>query len=162
MRIALIVAMANDGVLGANQGLPWRLSADLQYFKSVTMGKPIIMGRKTYESIGRPLPGRQNIVVTRNANYQAPGCLVATSLDTALTAAHPTAEVMVIGGAQLYKQCLDRAVRIYLTEVHADVSGDTFLEDFDRSKWKELSRERYAKDEKNEYDYSFVVLDRDN
>lgn len=152
--------MAKGGVIGVSQGLPWRLSADLKHFKSVTMGKPIVMGRKTFESIGRALPGRQNIVVTRNPSYAATGCLVVTSLETALEAVCLATEVMVIGGAQLYRQSLSWADRIYLTEVHADVPGDTFFEDLDLSRWKEISRQRYVMDEKNEYDYSFVVLDR--
>ena len=160
MKISLIAAMADNGVIGRNNRLPWRLSADLQRFKALTMGKPIVMGRKTWESIGRPLPGRTNIVVTRDVGYRAEGCVVVHSVDQALEVAAGSDEVMVIGGANLYQQLLDRADRLYLTQVRADVEGDAWFPEFDRAQWREVERESHSRDEKNEYDYAFVTLER--
>ena len=159
-RIALIAAMAENGVIGRENRLPWRLPADLRRFKSVTMGKPVIMGRKTYESIGKPLPGRSNIVVTRDPDYRAPGCQVVHSLEQALEAGAGHAEVMVIGGAELYRQALGRAQRMYLTLVRAEVEGDTLFPDIEPQQWRELERESHRADEKNQYDYDFVILQR--
>jgi dihydrofolate reductase len=159
-RIALIAAMAENRVIGRENGLPWRLPADLRRFKSVTMGKPVIMGRKTYESIGKPLPGRSNIVVTRDADYRAPGCQVVHSLEQALEAGAGHTEVMVIGGAELYRQALGRAERMYLTLVRAEVEGDTLFPDIEPQQWRELERESHRADEKNQYDYDFVILQR--
>ena len=159
-KVSLIVAMAGNRVIGRKNRLPWRLPADLQRFKALTMGKPIVMGRKTWESIGRPLPGRTNIVVTRDVGYQAEGCVVVHSVDQALEVAAGTDEVMVIGGANLYKQLLDRADRLYLTHVMADIEGDTWFPEFDIAQWKELERESHSSDEKNEFDYEFVTLER--
>ena len=159
-RIALIAAMAENGVIGRENRLPWRLPADLRRFKSVTMGKPVIMGRKTYESIGKPLPGRSNIVVTRDPDYRAPGCQVVHSLEQALEAGAGHTEVMVIGGAELYRQALGRAQRMYLTLVRAEVEGDTLFPDIEPQQWRELERESHRADEKNQYDYDFVILQR--
>jgi dihydrofolate reductase len=159
-RLALIAALADNRVIGRDNRLPWRLSADLRHFKTVTMGKPVIMGRNTYESIGKPLPGRSNIVLTRDPHYQAPGCQVVHSLDQALEAAAGHAEVMVIGGAQLYRQAIDRAKRLYLTRVKADVEGDTLFPEFDPAQWRELDRESHRADDKNEHDYEFITLER--
>ncbi len=160
MRIALIAALARNRVIGRDNQLPWRLSADLQHFKALTMGKPIVMGRKTYESIGKPLPGRTNIVVTRDENYNAEGCVVVHSIDEALQAADGADEVMIMGGANLYSQLLPRADRLYLTEVQADVPGDAWFPELVASEWQELERESHPADEKNEFDYDFVVLAR--
>jgi dihydrofolate reductase len=160
MKLSLIVAMDQKGVIGINNALPWRLSADLKYFKSVTMGKPIIMGRKTHESIGKPLPGRRNIIISRNQDYSAAGCEVCHSLAEALTHCAGEPEVVVIGGRDIFIAAIDRADRIYLTEVHADVLGDTFFPVFDRLQWHEVERQKFPADEKNEYPHSFVVLDR--
>jgi dihydrofolate reductase len=160
MHISLIAAMARNRVIGLDNQLPWRLSADLQRFKALTMGKPIVMGRKTYESIGKPLPGRTNIVVTRDTGYSADGCRVVHSIDEALLAAGDCDEVMIMGGADLYSQMLPRADRLYLTEVQADVSGDARFPGFDKAQWQELERESHRADEKNEFDYDFVVLAR--
>jgi dihydrofolate reductase len=160
MRLSLIAAVAANGVIGHNNRIPWRLPADLRWFKSVTLGSPIIMGRKTYESIGKPLPGRHNIVVTRDVTYQAPGCTVVHSLAEALTAADGADEVFIIGGAELYAQTLPIADRFYLTEVDAAVAGDTFFPAWDRSQWRELARESHAADDKNPYAYTFVTLAR--
>ena len=160
MRLALIAAMAGNRVIGRANQLPWRLSADLRHFKALTMGKPVIMGRNTYESIGKPLPGRSNIVVTRDARYRAPGCQVVHSLEQALQAAAGHAEVLVIGGAELYRQTLQRADRLYLTLVKAEVQGDVLFPELDWSRWRELQRESHRADASNEYDYDFVVLER--
>ena len=154
--------MDDNGVIGADGQLPWRLPADLKHFREMTMGKPIIMGRKTHESIGRPLPGRENIVLTRNKGYQAEGCTVLHDLAELYAYCRYQDEVMVMGGADLYKQFLGRAELIYLTEVHARVHGDTYFPHYDPDVWEEVSREDYKADEKNEYDYSFVVLKRDS
>lgn len=160
MRVSLVVAMAENRVIGRDNALPWHLPADLRFFKNLTLGKPIIMGRKTYESIGRPLPGRQNIVLTRDDNFKAPGCDIRSSLEQAMLAAGDAGEVMIIGGAALYDAVLDTADRIYLTEVHSDIQGDTWFPELDPSHWTEISRERHFADERNSMDYSFVTLDR--
>ena len=162
MTVALIVAVAENGVIGREGGLPWRLSGDLRYFKSITMGKPIIMGRKTFQSIGHPLSGRPNLVVSRNPGFSFEGVDVFDGLEAAVVHAKDMAgtEVMVIGGAGLYKAALPIASRIYLTEVHVAVAGDVALPPFDRLCWVETSRERHPAGEKDDYDYSFVILDR--
>ncbi len=153
--------MARNGVIGKNNTLPWRLPADLRYFRQLTTGHPIIMGRKNYEDIGKPLPGRTNIVVTRQGAYTAPGCIVVNSIEQALMAAAAADEVFVIGGADIYRQTLNAADRLYITEIDADIDGDTFFPEFDRSRWREVRRERHAADELNPYPYSFVLLERD-
>ena len=166
MRLALIVAAAENGVIGRDNKLPWHLPEDLGYFKRVTMGKPIVMGRKTYESIGRPLPGRTNIVITRNPEWQAEGVRALPDLEAALALAEEIAlidgaeELMVIGGAEIYAAALPLAERLYLTRVHADVPGDAWLPDIDWSQWQELGRERHSASEANPYDYSFLVYGR--
>jgi dihydrofolate reductase len=160
MIISIIVAMDDNGVIGAGGTLPWHLSSDLKHFKSITMGKPIVMGRKTYESIERPLPGRENIIVTRDKNYIAEGCIVLHSLDAVYAHCCNNDEIMIMGGADLYTKTLDKASRIYMTEVHTDVNGDVFFPKFNRSQWKEIECEDHLADDKNEYDYSFVVLER--
>lgn len=152
--------MDRDGVIGRDGGLPWHLPADLQHFRRVTMGKPIVMGRKTHESIGRPLPGRENIVVSRTPGYQAPGCRVVSSLAEARASSRSASEIMVIGGAALYREALPLAKCVYLTEVHADVEGDVCFPPLDRTQWRELEREDRAADERNAYPYSFVLLVR--
>lgn len=165
-RVALIVAVAANNVIGRNNALPWHLPEDLRYFKQVTLGKPVVMGRKTFESIGRPLPGRTNIVVTRNARFSAPGIEVAGSLDAALAAAERVAcrdgvaEVMVIGGAKIYAAALPRAQRLYITEVHARVDGDALLPEIDWRQWQEVSREHHAASAPDAYAYSFVRYER--
>jgi dihydrofolate reductase len=166
IRLALIVAAAENGVIGRNNALPWYLPEDLRYFKRVTMGKPIIMGRKTFESIGKPLPGRANIVITHNAGYQAQGVSVVHSLAEALELARHIArldggeEVVVIGGADIYRAALPHADRIYLTEVHASVEGDAVLPAIDWTRWREACREHHAAQTPNDYDYSFVCYER--
>ena len=165
-RIALVVAVAENGVIGRQGGLAWQLSSDLKFFRAITMNKPLIMGRKTFESIGRPLDGRDNIVITRNTAFEAPGVLVAANLEDALELAHAKArdrsadEISIIGGAQIYELTLPRADRIYLTEVHASPEGDTFFPKIDSAQWRETSRERHSAGPKDSADYSFVILER--
>jgi len=166
VRIALVVARADNGVIGKDGKLPWHISADLQFFKRITVGKPVIMGRKTYESIGRPLPRRTNIVITRDEHWQAAGVLTATDVASAFALAyedtHRTGgdEIMVIGGAEIYRQTVARAHRIYLTEVHDAVDGDTVLDLDLASGWREISRERHEPEQADAPAFSFVVLDR--
>jgi dihydrofolate reductase len=166
MKLSLICAMAENRVIGRNNSLPWHLSEDLKYFKRVTMGSPIIMGRKTWESIGRPLPGRSNIVVTRNKDYQAEGAKVVESLPAAISLAESIAlidgseEAFVIGGAELYRLAMPEADCFHLTRVHAEVEGDTRLDEFDESRWQEVWREEYMSSETNPYDYSICKLER--
>ena len=158
--ISLIYASDAQGLIGRDNDLPWRLPADLRHFKRTTMGKPLVMGRKTHESIGRPLPGRLNIVVTRQLDYDAPGCTVVHSIDAAREAAAGAEEVMVIGGADIYRLFLPVADRLYHTEVDGTFDGDVFFPDFDRSEWTEVSREAHAADDRNPTAYAFVVWER--
>ena len=165
--VAMIVAMAQNNVIGQNNQLPWRIPADLKYFKSVTMGKPMVMGRKTFESIGKPLPGRTTIVVTTNRRFNFDGVLVAHSVDEALRMAGKVAiggganEIMVVGGAQLYLECLPVVDRLYLTEIKATVDGDAYFPSLGSfSDWRLESRDDFPKDEQNEHPYSFVVYSR--
>jgi dihydrofolate reductase len=166
MKLSLICAMAENRVIGRNNSLPWHLSEDLKYFKRVTMGSPIIMGRKTWESIGRPLPGRSNIVVTRNKDYQAEGAKMVESLPAAISLAESIAlidgseEAFVIGGAELYRLALPEADCFHLTRVHAEVEGDTRLDDFDESRWQEVWRQDFERNETNPYNYSICKLER--
>ncbi|MDH3429595.1 MAG: type 3 dihydrofolate reductase [Gammaproteobacteria bacterium] len=158
--ISLIVAASSNNVIGANGKLPWRLSGDLQRFKALTLGKPIVMGRLTYESIGRPLPGRQNIVITRQADYEAEGCDVVPSVEAALAAAGSAEEIVIIGGGHIYREFLPRADRIYLTRVQAEIEGDAFFPPLADDQWCETEREASVADESNDYDVVFLVLDR--
>lgn len=166
MRIALIWAMARNGVIGRDNKLPWYLPEDLKYFKRVTTGKPVIMGRKTYDSIGRPLPNRTNIVVTRDASLALPGVKVVTSLEEALDLARAESvisdveEVIVMGGAEIYAQALPQADRLYVTLVHAEVEGDAVFPPIDLDEYQELAREDFNAEGPNPYDYSFVVYER--
>ena len=166
MRLSLIVAMAQNGVIGRDNDLPWRLPADLKQFKSTTMGKPLIMGRNTHESIGRALPGRVNIVVTRNKTLTFKGCEVVHSLADAIEsassacAASDSDEAFIIGGAQLYQQAIEAADRLYLTQVQAQVDGDTWFPEFDRSQWVLSQQTDFLADDANTYDYSFLLLER--
>lgn len=159
-RLVAVLAVADNGVIGRDNGLPWRLPADLRHFKALTLGKPVLMGRRTFESLGRPLPGRHNLVLTRDPGWSAGGVTVVGSLDEALALAAGHDELMVIGGAELYRLCWARLARIELTRVHAAPQGDTRLEGVDWTGWRETSVERHAADERNEFDYSFVTLKR--
>ena len=166
MKLSLVWAMAQNRVIGRNNNLPWYLPEDLKYFKRITMGKPIIMGRKTFESIGKPLPGRANIVITRNPDFAIEGVKVVNSLDAAITLCKSIGEIdgvdeaMVIGGAQIYKLALPSADRLYLTEVHSEVKGDAYFPEFDRSTWKVTAHEDFEASDPNPYNYSFLVLDK--
>lgn len=167
MRKALIVAMAQNRVIGRNNALPWYLPGDLRYFKQATMGKPILMGRKTFESIGRPLPGRLNVVITRDPEWEAPtGVVAEQSLEAAYRRAEAQAEleggdeIMIIGGGQIYADALPDIDRMYVTQVHADVDGDAWFPEVDWAQWEELGREDFSASENNPYDYSFVVYQR--
>ena len=159
-RLSLIVAMAKNRVIGINNTLPWHLPADLKHFKALTMGHHIVMGRKTYESIGKPLPGRTSVVVTRNADYSAPGVTVVDSLAAAIKACANDEEIFVIGGAEIFRQAIHIAQRIYLTEIDADIAGDTYFTELDQKEWHEINRTRYDPDERNKYPYHFVTYCR--
>ena len=159
-RLSIIAAMANDRVIGRQNRLPWHLPADLQHFKRVTMGKPMIMGRKTWESLPGLLPGRRHIVVTRDPGYQAKGAELAHSLEQAIAMAGAVDEIMVVGGAELYRQALDRADRVYLTEIDLEVEGDAWFPEFDQSTWRETERQAHSADDQNHWPYAFVILDR--
>ncbi len=161
MTISLIVAMSQNRVIGKDGGLPWRLSADLRRFKQLTMGHHIVMGRKTFESIGRILPGRTMVIITRQADFDAHGALVANSLDEALQLSSGDDEVFIIGGAEIYRQALSLVDRIYMTQVKATVDGDTYLE-LDLEDWTETSNETHCQDDKNEFDFSFNIYERNN
>lgn len=164
--LSAMVAVSENQVIGVDNGLPWRLSNDLQWFKKVTMGKPIIMGRKTFKSLPGMLPGRPHIVITRDLDFSVKGAIIAHSLEDALSvgrdAAHRTGahEMVIIGGAEIYRQALEKLDMIYLTRVHATVTGDSFFPALDPRDWTELSREFHEKSEKNMFDHSFIRLGR--
>jgi dihydrofolate reductase len=160
MLLTLVVAMARNRVIGVDNRLPWRLPEDLRFFRQVTLGKPVIMGRWTYESIGRPLPGRINIVLTAQVDYPAAGCRVVHSLAEALTAAEPSAEAMVIGGAAVYAQALPRADRIYLTEIAAEVAGDVRFPELDPAQWRLEWREAHPADAQHAHAFNFTRWER--
>lgn len=159
--ISLIAAMTHDRVIGIGNRLPWKLPSDMRWFRQQTMGKPIIMGRKTFESFGaKPLPGRMNIIVSRDKAYQADGCTVVHCVDEALEAAGAVKEIMIIGGASFYDQLLPQAQRLYLTYVDTDIKGDAWFPQLDNTHWQEVKRIKNLKDEKNPYDHEFVILER--
>jgi len=161
MTLSLIWAMADNRVIGIENRLPWKLPADMKWFRQNTMGKPIIMGRLTFESFGaKPLPGRRNIIVSRNPDYSAKGIECFTSLEDALTATADADEVMLIGGMSLYTQALPLADRLYMTLVHANVEGDAWFPEFDLQQWQEIQRDDFSADEKNPYPYSFITLNK--
>jgi len=152
-RIYLLAAVAANGIIGANGQLPWRLPEDLQHFKRLTMGHPIIMGRRTWESLKRPLPGRENIVVTRNKGYEAPGAAVANSLEAALALCVDEPIVFVIGGSQLFAESLPIAAGLVMTEIDKNYEGDTRFPEYDRSRWKESQRERHVTADGMKFDF---------
>ena len=164
--LVLVAAVADNGVIGRDGELPWRLPNELRHFKALTLGKPVLMGRRTFESLGRPLPGRVNIVLTRDPSFHPDGVRVAASLDDALKIAADEAErleaneISVIGGSALYAETLPRATRLYLTEVHANPPGTTHFPPFDRNEWREVAREGPMQPPGEPHAYSFVVLDR--
>ena len=152
--------MDKNRVIGKDNDLPWNMPADLKRYRSMTLGKPNIMGRKTHEAIGRVLPKRLNIVVTRDKNYKAEGCVVVHSVEEALKATRDAEEVMVLGGAEIFKMFLDKVNRMYLTYIDGEFEGDTFFPEFDESEWKETLREEHKADSENPYDYVYVNLER--
>lgn len=160
MLVSIIAAMDRNRLIGNNNQLPWHLPADLAHFKRVTMGKPIIMGRKTYESIGRPLPGRTNIVLTRSSDFNAEGVLTANTLEQALNHVSAEDEVMIIGGSTIYELTLPRADRLYLTYVEDSFEGDAWFPDFDLEQWHIVASEEHSADEKNSSAYRFVTYAR--
>ncbi|WP_413699709.1 type 3 dihydrofolate reductase [Psychromonas sp. KJ10-10] len=161
MKISMIAAMADDRIIGLDNKMPWHLPADLQFFKATTLGKPVVMGRKTYQSIGRPLPGRLNIVLTRDINLQIEGVKCVQTIDQVKQVAGDVDEVMIIGGATIYEQYLAQADRLYLTFIDLKTEGDTQFPDFmAMSEWHETQRVAHLKDEKNPHNYQFVTLDR--
>lgn len=160
MDIALIAAMAHHRVIGKNNQLPWHLPADLKHFKAITTGKPIIMGRKTFEAIGKPLPHRQNIILTTNLHWSVPDVTVVNTWEEALLACKSASEVIVIGGAQLYEQTLAKATRLYLTFIDAEIEGDAFFPEWDPSEWVEVERTLHPADQNNQYPMEFVSFMR--
>ena len=160
MIISIIAAVADNMVIGNNNSLPWNLPADLDYFKKNTLNKPVIMGAKTFESIGKVLPDRKNIILSFDIDYKAEGCIVATSIESALKEVGENEEVMIAGGASVYKQFLPLANKLYLTFIHHDFDGDTYFPEFDIKQWKEIKRIDNKADEKNPYSYSFVILEK--
>jgi dihydrofolate reductase len=158
--ISLIVAMANNGVIGRGNALPWRLPADLKRFRSLTLGKPVLMGRRTFESIGRPLTGRVNLVLTRDAHWVAGGTQAVPTLAAALERSRDCPELMVIGGAQVYALALPLARRLYLTQVHADVAGDRFFPPYDKAQWRDVERSAQPADERHAWPLTFLTLER--
>lgn len=159
-KVSFIVAMAKNRVIGKDNTLPWHLPADLQHFKQLTLGKPIIMGRKTYESIGRPLPNRTNIIITRDPQFTAEGCKVCHSVAEAFALVADSEELMVIGGAAIFAQCFPMADTMYLTYIDAELTGDTYFPAWNAAEWQEVERQNCQPDEKNAYAYSFVTLKR--
>ena len=159
--IAIVVAVAENNVIGKDNQLIWHLPADLRFFKNLTMGHPILMGRKTFESIGKPLPGRTTVIITRQPDFEAPGCIVVNSVDAAISEAQTIdQDVYIIGGAEIYKQALAKTDTIYLTRVHHTFEGDTFFPELDENDWEMISEEKHEPDEKNKYSYSFITLKR--
>jgi len=154
-----LVAMADNGVIGRDNGLPWHLPDDLKRFKATTLGHSVLMGRRTFESIGKPLPGRRNLVLTRNPAWDVPGCETVTSVDAARAIAG-SSKLFVIGGAEVFSLCWPIVDRLELTEVHADVEGDTRLAGFNREEWREVFRESHAADARHAWPFSFVTLVR--
>jgi len=158
-RIAIIAAVARNGVIGHRNRMPWHLPEDLKRFRRLTLGHAVIMGRRTFESIGKPLAGRSNIVVTRSPDWTRPGCHAAHSLDAALAAVHERADAFVIGGAEIYALALALARRLHMTEIERDFEGDAFFPEFDRSNWREISRESRVLDGAGGFSYHFVAYD---
>ena len=160
MIVSLISAMGNGRVIGIENRLPWHLPADMKHFRMLTMGKPVLMGRKTFDSIGKPLPGRTNIVVSQDTDFQPEGVKVARSIAQALSTDKEAEEIMVIGGASFYAQLLPQAQRLYITQIHHDFSGDAFFPPWNPGEWREIEREDHDVDDVNIYPYSFITLSR--
>lgn len=161
-RISAIAAMDENRLIGSHNRLPWNMPGDMKYFKTLTTGHPILMGRKTYVSIGRPLPNRLNIILTGNPDFTAPGCVVVNSLDAGLEAAleQNNEEIFIIGGSEVYRQLMPRIERLYLTIIHHKFDGDAYFPQIDDADWQEVFRQRHSADADNAFDYSFVTFDR--
>ena len=160
MRLSIVVAMDSNRLIGKDNGLPWHLPADLAFFKKLTTGNTILMGRKTFDSIGRPLPNLRNLVITRNADIEITDCEVVNSIEKALSLVQSETEMMVIGGAKLYQQILPIADRLYITQVEGEFDGDTYFPHYDEDDWLEVSCESHQPDEKNKHAYHFILLKR--
>ena len=160
MKLSIIVAMTRNRVIGRDNDMPWHLPAELQHFKKVTMGKPIVMGRRTFDSIGRVLPGRKNIVISRDRNFLFAGVTVVHGFEQAVRAAGSAEELMIIGGANLYRQTLDQVERLYITLIHVDLEGDTYFPELNEEDWVQMEKVRREPDEQNEYAMTFLVLER--
>lgn len=160
MKISLIVAMATNRVIGINGQMPWHLSADLKKFKQITTGHPIVMGRKTYESIGRPLPERRNLIISRNPDYQVAGCEVFSDIQAAIASCKESEELFVIGGAAFYETMLPKANFLYLTEIHKEFAGDTYFPEINAQEWQEIERLDINDDNSVDFSYSFLKLQR--
>lgn len=158
--LSIIVAVAENGVMGNDNQLPWRLPDDLKHFKALSLGKPIVMGRKTFDSIGRALPGRLNIVISRQPGRDIPGCRVVTSIDEAIAAAQPAMEIVIVGGAEIYRQVLPRVQIIHLTRVHADVPGDVVFPTLRDEEWREVAKEYHPADDRHAHAFTFSTLER--
>jgi len=160
--LSAIVAMSENRTIGKDNKLPWHLPADLKHFKEITTGHYIVMGRKTFESIGKSLPNRTNVVLSRDSQFIAPGCHVVNTIETAIDMARKDqqAEIFIIGGAEIYRQLLPKINRLYLTVVHAEVEGDAWFPELSPNEWREVSREQHQADEKNAYAYSFITMER--
>lgn len=158
--LSIIVAVADNGVIGSGNQLPWRLPDDLKRFKALSLGKPIVMGRKTYDSIGRPLPGRLNVVISRQPGLEIPGCTVVTSIDEAIAAAQPAPEIVIVGGADIYRQVLPQVQVIHLTCVHANVAGDVVFPKLQEHEWREVAKEYHPADERHPHAFTFSTLER--
>lgn len=162
MIVSLIAAVAENRVIGRNNELIWRLPNDMRFFKSTTSGHYVVLGRKTFDSFGKPLPNRTHVVITRNETFHYPGVLRASGIDEALEICRNggETEVFVLGGGEIYQQSMKHADKLYITEVKASFDGDTYFPEFDKSDWREINREPHFKDEKHAYDYSFVIYER--
>lgn len=160
MQLALIAAMSTNRVIGKNNQLPWHMPADLKHFKRLTVNKPVVMGRKTYESIGRPLPKRRNLVITQQPDFSAEGCEIFNSIDTAIEAVGDADEVMIIGGAGIYQQVIDRVDTMYLTIIESDISGDAYFPEWQEKDWDEVSNEAHPADSENPLPYRFTQYKR--
>lgn len=160
MKLSIIVAASRNNVIGKDNQLIWRLSADLKRFKALTTGHTIIMGRKTFDSIGKPLPNRTSVIITRQEDYKQEGCIVVHSLEEALEAVKDQEKVFIIGGGTIYKEAIDKADELYLTRVHSDFFGDTFFPEIKPEQWESVARQDCLPDEKNEYAYSFIDYKR--
>ncbi|TCV87441.1 dihydrofolate reductase [Sulfurirhabdus autotrophica] len=159
-RISIIAALAKNRTIGINNSLPWRIPGELKYFKTVTMGHHILMGRKTFESIGKPLPGRTTVIITRNTAYRIPDCIVTNTLDAAIAAGEEDDEIFFVGGAELYAQALPLADRLYLTEIQKEFAGDAHFPSFDINQWHEIKREKHLPTEPDGLEYHFVIYER--